>query len=194
MLMMCDSIMERIDWLKSCIFRVFVCYPENICFRYLLKDFFYSPFYNHNPFRNVKKLFGWKISWLFLLKNQVCLLTNSICYDFFEVEIHNFLIVCLDSEEELYIWSVEMKERKIKVVRQFKFDQIIVLDNKLQSYNCKSILVLQDIMENPTGHGHSLPWSTGYWIFDNLAYNKRESWLAPRERTIVVGGDSRECK
>ena len=56
-----------------------------------------------------------------------------------------------------------MKERNIKVAQQFKFDQIIVLDNKLQSYNCKSILVLkQDIMENPTGHGHSLPWSTGY--------------------------------
>ena len=115
-----------------------------------------------------------------------------ICY--FEVEIHNFLIVCLDSEEELTIWSVEMKERNIKVAQQFKFDPIIVLDNRLKSYNCKSILVLQDIMENPTGHGHSLPWSTGYWIFDNLAYDKRESRLAPRERTIVVGGDSRECK
>ena len=83
-------------------------------------------------------------------------------------------------------------ERKKEVAQQFKFDQIIVLDNNC---NCKSILVLkQDIMENPTGHIYYLPWSTGYWIFDNLAYDKRESQLVFRERTIVVCGDSRECK
>ena len=64
-----------------------------------------------------------------------------------------------------------------EVAQQFKFDPIIVLDNKLKSYNCKSILVLkQDIMENPTGH---------------IIYLGR---LVFKERTIVVGGDSRESK
>ena len=71
-------------------------------------------------------------------------------------------IACLRDSDA--ICEIEgMKERNIKVAQQFKFDQIIVLDNKLKLYNCKSILVLkQDIMENPTGHIYYLPWSTGY--------------------------------
>ena len=115
-----------------------------------------------------------------------------ICY--FEVEIHNFFICLFGFWRRIDYLKCRNERKKYKSCSTIQVWSDYSFGYKLQSYNCKSILVLQDIMENPTGHGHSLPWSTGYWIFGNLAYDKRESRLAPRERTIVVGGDSRECK